>query len=200
MFEAGVPAAGAPEEERQQRACGGRVDRALRVARAQGGPPDLTQKDIDAATRPLDRTFQTPLPETTFPESVKEYRPTLRDRLARLMAGDQAPSPERRALVSGLMGSTGLGHSSTGIADLTPAGGVFGAEEAMREGDTQGAVLAAAGPGGGFKRDDRPAVLARHGAYESSQARAPESRRAPHPCRRPVIGLLRWRTSRCDGT
>lgn len=73
---------------------------------------------------------------------LKPYNPTLRDRLAQMLMGDTRPSPERRHFVEGMLGSTGLGNTGIGLADLVPGGQVFALEEAVRAGDPQAAGLA----------------------------------------------------------
>jgi hypothetical protein len=67
------------------------------------------------------------------------------------MMGDSVASPERRAFVGGLLGSTGLGNNGVGVVDATPAGGLLGLQEAGQAGDRTGMALAAAGmlPGAG---------------------------------------------------
>lgn len=75
--------------------------------------------------------------------SLKAYEPTWRDRLARVLMGDQKASPERARLVEGLTGSTGLGNSSIGVADFVPGlGQAFQAQEAVRSGDTDALAMA----------------------------------------------------------
>lgn len=72
---------------------------------------------------------------------LKPYKPTIRDRLAAMLMGDN-PSSTREQFVQGLMGSRGIGSTGLGLADFSPAGPVFSAEEALREGDPQAAALA----------------------------------------------------------
>lgn len=74
---------------------------------------------------------------------MKAYEPSWRDRLARALMGDERASPERRNFVQGLMGSTGLGTTGLGVADVLPGGQALAAQEALREGDYKGAALAA---------------------------------------------------------
>lgn len=78
---------------------------------------------------------------------LKPYSPSLRDRLAAMLAGDAKPGSGRYDFVEGLMGSTGLGNTGpgpggSGLVDFLPGGQVFAAQEAAREGDFQGAGLA----------------------------------------------------------
>lgn len=85
---------------------------------------------------------------------LRPYEPSWRDRLAMMMMGDGRASPERRRVVEGLLGSTGLGNTGIGAADFTPAGLLFAGNEYQRakeEGDRMGAALAAIGmvPGAG---------------------------------------------------
>lgn len=75
-------------------------------------------------------------------QSLAAYKPTLRDGLASMFLGDN-PSNPKRDFVQGLLGSLGAGNSGMSLADLTPLGSLFGAQEAARQGDYQGAALAA---------------------------------------------------------
>jgi hypothetical protein len=63
--------------------------------------------------------------------------------------GDSLASLPRENFVRGLTGTTGMGVPGLGLLDLTPLGGAFGLQEAHREGDRQGMVLAVTpfGPG-----------------------------------------------------
>lgn len=83
--------------------------------------------------------------------TLSSYNPTWRDKLATWMMGDGQASPERRAFVGGLLGSTGLGNTGVGVVDATPAGGLLGLQEAAQSGDKGGMALATAGllPGAG---------------------------------------------------
>lgn len=83
------------------------------------------------------------------PPSLKPYEPTWRDRLGAAMIGDRRASPEVAGFVEGLVGSRGLGNTGgISVADVTPLGGVFGAQESLRGGDTQGAAMAMLPMGG----------------------------------------------------
>lgn len=73
---------------------------------------------------------------------LRPYEPTWRDRMASLMMGDGRASPERRRFVEGLLGSSGLGNTGMGVVDVTPIGGLLGAQEAAQQGDVRGAALA----------------------------------------------------------
>ena len=78
---------------------------------------------------------------------LRRYEPTWRDRLAQMMMGNGRASQERRRVVEGLLGSSGLGNTGMGVVDVTPVGGILQAQEAAREGDARGAALAIfAGP------------------------------------------------------
>lgn len=86
--------------------------------------------------------------------TVRPYEPSWRDRLAMMMMGDSRVSPERRRVVEGLLGSSGLGNTGMNVADFTPAGLLFAGNEyarAREEGDNLGAALAMASmvPGAG---------------------------------------------------
>lgn len=82
---------------------------------------------------------------------MRAYNPTLRDRLARFLLGDERPTAARASFVEGLLGSRGMGSSGLGLADLTPAGIGLGVDEAVRQGDYQGAAVAMM-PGGAAAR------------------------------------------------
>lgn len=71
------------------------------------------------------------------------YEPTWRDKLARLLMGEQRPSPERARLVEGLTGSRGMGSPSLGLLDALPGvGQALQAQEAVRSGDTDMLAMA----------------------------------------------------------
>jgi hypothetical protein len=53
---------------------------------------------------------------------MRSYEPTLRDKMARALSGEDRLSPERRRLIEGLTGSSGLGRTGVGIVDLLPPG------------------------------------------------------------------------------
>lgn len=63
---------------------------------------------------------------------LRPYNPTIRDRLAQFLLGDSRASSFKGDVVEGLLGSTGLGNSKMGLADFTPAGMAFSAEDAGR--------------------------------------------------------------------
>lgn len=81
------------------------------------------------------------LPEPPVEATLKPYAPSIRDRLASWMMGDGRASEGRRRFIEGLIGSTGLGTTGLSIADATPAGTLFDMDEAVREGDYQGAAM-----------------------------------------------------------
>ena len=82
---------------------------------------------------------------------LRPYTPTWRDTVASWMMGQGQSSPERRAFVGGLLGSTGLGYTGVGVVDATPVGGLLSLQEASQAGDKTGMALASAGliPGAG---------------------------------------------------
>jgi hypothetical protein len=86
--------------------------------------------------------------EAPQPE-LRNYEPTLQDKIARFFMGDGRASPEKAALVEGLVGSRGLGRTGIGIADVVPVTGVpIAADEMQRavaEGRPGGAALASLG-------------------------------------------------------
>ena len=79
-------------------------------------------------------------------ETLSPYQPTWRDRVANLLMGTdyERPSPSRRALVEGLVGSSGLGNTGMSVSDLTPVGGVLGLQEDAQHGNKFGMALNAA--------------------------------------------------------
>lgn len=83
---------------------------------------------------------------------LRPYTPTWRDTVASWMMGQGQSSPERRAFVGGLLGSTGLGNTGVGVVDATPVGGLLSLQEASQAGDKTGMALASAGliPGAGI--------------------------------------------------
>lgn len=67
---------------------------------------------------------------------MRSYSPTWREQLGSWLAekiGGDHPSPEVDRLVTGLVGSTGLGDTRINVADLTGAGAPMLAQEATRE-------------------------------------------------------------------
>ena len=83
--------------------------------------------------------------------TLQSYNPTWRDRLAHALLGD-SPSLGAQNVISGLLGSTGLGSTGMSVADLTPVGGIFGAQDAAQHGDYQGAAVAGLGALPGWVR------------------------------------------------
>ena len=94
--------------------------------------------DIAEALKVARQSDTSALPGAT----LKPYEPTLRDRIANWMLGNERSLFEREKFVEGLLGSRGLGTTGLSLADVTPAGMAFGAEEAAREGDYKGAAMA----------------------------------------------------------
>lgn len=72
---------------------------------------------------------------------LRAFEPSWRDRLAGWMMGNERATPERRRFVEGLLGSSGLGNTGVGLVDVTPVGGLLGAQEAARDGDYRGAAM-----------------------------------------------------------
>ncbi len=58
--------------------------------------------------------------------------PSWRDKLARLILGDEKPSEMKRRAVQGTLGSTGLGNDGVSLVDATPLGMVFSGNDAVR--------------------------------------------------------------------
>jgi hypothetical protein len=93
------------------------------------------------------------------PGGLTAYEPSLGQRIAGLLFGDERPSPERRRLVEGLLGSNSAGDTGVGLLDLTPAGAPLAIDRAQREargGNYGGAALEAIGaiPVPAFKAAD----------------------------------------------
>lgn len=117
---------------------------------------------------------------------LRPYEPSWRDRLAMMMMGDGRASPERRRVVEGLLGSTGLGNTGVGAADFTPAGLLFAGNEYQRakeEGDRMGAALAAIGmvPGAGPVAREVAPVARRVAAEVAENPRAVIGGNMPPP-------------------
>lgn len=86
--------------------------------------------------------------------TLSAYSPTWRERAAQWLLGDRYGAAKQN-FVQGLMGTTGLGQSGMGLADLTPAGVPMAVQEAYRSGDPQGMALAAMPGGGSMTRGAR---------------------------------------------
>jgi hypothetical protein len=89
---------------------------------------------------------------------LRRYEPTWRDRLAQVMMGDGRASPERRRVVEGLLGSSGLGNTGMGVVDVTPVGGILQAQEAAQQGDYRGAAMNAMFLGAGARTANQAAL------------------------------------------
>lgn len=79
---------------------------------------------------------------------LRAYEPTWRDRVGQFLSDILGNSPEAERVVSGAVGSTGLGHNRTGVVDFTPARIPLFAQEAKRAydaGNTGQVVLNAIG-------------------------------------------------------
>jgi hypothetical protein len=78
---------------------------------------------------------------------ASSYEPTLRDQIAAHFLGNQSlPTVERRRLVEGVLGSSGAGHTSLGLADVAPGGPGYWLDALTHidRGDYRGAVTDAA--------------------------------------------------------
>jgi len=77
---------------------------------------------------------------------ASSYEPTLRDRIAAYFLGNEMPTVERRRLVEGILGSSGSGHTSLGLADVAPGGPGYWLDALTHidRGDYRGAVTDAA--------------------------------------------------------
>jgi hypothetical protein len=85
-------------------------------------------------------------------QTVSEYRPTMRDRIAnsilnlgdRSATGGSGPSESMKQAVQGITGSLGAGTKNLAALDFVPVVGQgLGVDEALREGDYKGAAMAA---------------------------------------------------------
>lgn len=72
---------------------------------------------------------------------LEPFAPTRRQQIAQALMGD-SPGRLRRRMVEEFMGTSGLSESGLGFVDATPLGAGLDVEEAVREGDYQGAALA----------------------------------------------------------
>lgn len=79
---------------------------------------------------------------------MRAYHPTMRDRLAAWLMGDERASVEKSRFVEGLIGSRGMGTTGPGVVDATPLGIPMGLQDAIRAGDPNAVALAIM-PGGG---------------------------------------------------
>jgi hypothetical protein len=81
--------------------------------------------------------------------SLSTYQPTWRERMAQALLGDGRASPERRRVVEGLLGTSGLGGSlGLNVADVSPIGPILSGHEmgrAVNNGDVGGVVSSALG-------------------------------------------------------
>lgn len=91
---------------------------------------------------------------------LRAFEPSWRDRLAGWMMGNERATPERRRMVEGLLGSSGLGNTGVGLVDVTPVGGLLGAQEAARDGDYRGAAMNAMFLGPAAKTANKVALKA----------------------------------------
>lgn len=75
-------------------------------------------------------------------QTLTPYSPSWRDQAASAIIGDAKQGSRRVDLAGKLLGSVGIPTGQLNMADLTPLGAVFGAQEAARQGDYKGAALA----------------------------------------------------------
>jgi hypothetical protein len=134
-----------------------------------GGPPQPVYGDPFAAA-----------PAGAAPgsgPSISATTPSWRQSAAQYLMGDERASPLRSRLVNLVFGTTGLNEPGMSLADLTPAGQAFGAQEALQRGDYKGAAMAAL-PGGGMAGREAMA-LERAGAREASRLAPAAAKEAP---------------------
>nr|WP_145994380.1 hypothetical protein [Mesorhizobium loti] len=81
-------------------------------------------------------------------DELRAYTPTWRDRVAAALIGEGKPSAYYRNVVSGPVGSAGIGATGFSLSDLTPAGAVFSADEMVRNARDGNCGLQQAKPAG----------------------------------------------------
>lgn len=95
-----------------------------------------TEEERAAAQRALMAYANQVSPQQSAPQfmepGLRPYDPSIRDRAASYLMGDR-PSQPRMNFVEGLLGSRGAGTTGISLADFTPAGIVFGGNEARRD-------------------------------------------------------------------
>ncbi len=126
---------------------GGGVPYHARVRREDGGPIDPLSLGKYALPGGEGGQIR---PDPAPPQSLTAYQPTLRDRLAKTLIGDDSGpmGSTRRDIVSGLVGSRGIGNDGMSAADLIPGlGQGLAIDEAAKGGDLTSALTAAI-PGG----------------------------------------------------
>lgn len=97
------------------------------------------------------------------------YEPTWRDKIGSFFMGSNPGqvSPERRRMVEGLFGSTGLGTTGPSLSDFTPLGWGLNAQEAAHSGNYAEAALGVLPGAKGVKMAEEAA-----GPFYSSLSRA----------------------------
>ena len=73
--------------------------------------------------------------------TVTPYPETWRDRIAQGIAGDSQGGSYWRGVAERVMGSSGLGHTSIGGADIPPISGIFDTNDAWVKNDLNGVLL-----------------------------------------------------------
>jgi hypothetical protein len=75
---------------------------------------------------------------------MKSFDPSWKDRIAAALMGDGQATPERKRVVEGIFGTSGLGSTGLSLSDVIPGvGQVLGAQEAANNGDYRGAAMQA---------------------------------------------------------
>ena len=119
------------------------------------GDPYHDDPAVRAAVNPTTASTDPRLPPELRGQQLTAFEPSWRQRLAQWWEGDKPVSPETRQNTQVLLGTSGLNAPSMSVSDLTPAAGVFGAQEAARGGDYQGAAIAGLGVLPGFGTAER---------------------------------------------
>jgi hypothetical protein len=110
------------------------------------GPPGQSREDdlkraLAQRWREIfDPSFRLPPVPAGDGSELREVFPTSRELFAQWLLGEK-PSPHRRELVRGLMGTTGIGPQTVGVVDFSPAGPGLASQEHAQQGDFQGAAL-----------------------------------------------------------
>ena len=113
--------------------------RAITPAPRQAPPDPIRPSVYDTQgfmLRPPRAPPPTPVrPGERRPAEVRSYEPTLRERAAQRLMGDE-PSQTRRSIITRLMGTSGLGESGIGLADAVPfLGSALGGQEEAAKGN-----------------------------------------------------------------
>jgi hypothetical protein len=101
---------------------------------------DMSDADLASS---MHAKFYSDMPRADFDRQIglkraemRAYEPSLKDRVATFLMGDEKASPQRERAVELMMGSRGLGRTGIGAVDvIPPTAAVFGGHEAQRQAD-----------------------------------------------------------------